>query len=167
MKITRSKLKHLILKEFKINPEYENNFSGFDVDTTFNPEAEEFNQKEVWAVRVIEILFAGATKQTHDTYMIFYSEAQMVKFVNIYMNQPGLTKYLEYLLYKSNITNPLSTFIACQGINDPKIKAELCDEDTDSILIHDHAVSEGLVLTPHHILFYDPDYTHDVTLNCR
>jgi len=68
MKITRSQLKRLVLKEFKINPDYADHFTGFNVDTILNPEEEAFNQKEVWGVRFTEFI-----KETHDIYMVFNS----------------------------------------------------------------------------------------------
>jgi len=159
MKITRSQLKRLVLKEFKINPDYADHFTGFNVDTILNPEEEAFNQKEVWGVRFTEFI-----KETHDIYMVFNSENEMIEFVNIYMNQPGLTNYLDHIL--GNTTNSSRSFFACRGVNDPLIKDKLCDSDTDSILIHDHSQTSGEALTTTHELYYNPIST-PVTLSCR
>ena len=161
MKVTRRKLRNIILKEFKISPEYEDNFTGFDVDTILNPEEEEFNQKKVWCVRFTEFAV-----KTHDIHMIFYSEAEMDEFVKVFKISPGANNYLNYLQIKHNTDTPPRNFFTCKGVSDPIIIRNLCDPNTDSILVHDHSQTSGEVLTTTHTLYYNPVST-PVTLNCR
>ena len=164
MKITRNQLRRLILKEFKISPDYTDYFTGFNIDTIVNPEEQEFNQKEVWGVRLQEM--GGAN--LFNIYLILYSENQMIEFVNLYRQRPGLVNYLNYLSNEGNMSDEQlkNAFIACKGVHDPKIKAKICDEDTDSILIHDHSIADMEAIDVSHGLFYNPVGT-DTTFNCR
>jgi len=160
MKKTRRQLRHLILKEFK---DY---FTGFDVDTILNPEEQVLNQKKVWGVR-----FTQFEVKTHDFYMIFYSEAAMDEFVKVFKESPGLENYLSYLQIKHNTDKPPRDFFTCKGVNDPKIIKNLCDSNTDSILIYDHSQIPdeqipASVLTSTHSLYYNPTST-PIIIKCR